>query len=378
MKRIVSFVLAAAVLLGLLPLSAGAEEYTVSAQSAMVMCADTGDVVYEKNADEKMLIASITKIMTAIVVIENADMSQSVEILPEWAAVEGSSMYLKCGESYTVYELLLGMMLASGNDAAAALAASVFGSESACADKMNEKAAELGMTGSHFTNPHGLDGAEHYSTARDMARLTVYCMENGSFRDIVSTNSAEIKGETYYNHNRLLREYNGCIGVKTGYTMAAGRTLVSCAERNGLRFVCVTLNAPDDWNDHRQLLDTAFDSCRLISLSKDDFKVRLEVASSVLGFADAVPEHDILLLVKTSDELKLELDAPRILFAGGIAGETVGSVGIYVNGALAARENLVYTDDVAINAEQRLGASERFGRMFSSLLGPYYTDGEML
>lgn len=375
MKKLISAFMAAALALCSLTLPAAAEEeHTLSAHSAIVLCADTGDVLFEKNADERMLIASITKIMTAIVVIENADLDEEIVIKPEWSAIEGSSMYANPGQSYTVRELLYGMMLNSGNDAAAALACTLCGDESAFADKMNEKARELGLENTSLRNPHGLDSDGHYSTARDMARLTAYCMENESFRSIVSTNCAVIKGVTYYNHNRLLREYHGCIGVKTGYTTAAGRTLVSCAERGGMRLICVTLNAPDDWNDHRYLLDRAFSEHRIVSFGADSFALTIELASSAASSARAVPAEDIKLLVGTDDELEVQLEAPRILFAGGIEGEKVGSLSVFLNGALAAREDLVYTEDVKIDPSERLRPYERILRIFDTALRPYYID----
>lgn len=376
MKKLLSLLLCICCALCLPAAAAHADEYELSAQSAILVCADTGDVLYEKNADDKMLIASITKIMTAIIVIENCDLDEQIKIRPEWSAVEGSSMYLKPDEYYTVSELLTGLMLVSGNDAATALACSMCGDEPSFAVKMNEKAKELGMENSSFRNPHGLDDPEHYSTARDMAILTSYCMENEEFRKIVSESCASVKDQTYVNHNRLLREYEGCIGVKTGYTMAAGRTLVSCAERNGMRLVCVTLNAPDDWNDHRYLLDTGFEDYRMAAYSDNNFKVSLDVASATKGTADAVPENDIKLLVKPKDEIDVKLEAPRILFAGGIKGEKVGEIHVFVNGELAASENLVYTDNVKQNNDRRLTIQERFGRWFDSVLRPYYISGE--
>ena len=343
MKKIVSAIIVGAVISAMLPISALAdEEHELSAHSAIVLCADTGDVIFEQNADERMLIASITKIMTAIVVIENADLDAQIVIKPEWSAIEGSSMYANPGQSYTVRELLYGMMLNSGNDAAEALACTVCGDESTFVEKMNETASRLGMENSSFRNPHGLDEDGHYSTARDMARLTAYCMENDDFRDIASTNCAVIKGVTYYNHNRLLREYEGCIGVKTGYTMAAGRTLVSCAERNGMRLVCVTLSAPDDWNDHKYLLDKAFSDYRIASYSPDSFKVTLDVASSAASTAEAIPQNEIKLLVRSDDELDIKLEAPRILFAGGIEGERIGKISLFVNGSCGAGEFGLY------------------------------------
>ena len=233
-------------------------ELAVSAKAAILMHADSGRVLYEKNADEHMLIASTTKIMTAIVVLEHCELDDLVEVDSRSAGIEGSSMYLKAGESYTVEDLLYGLLLVSGNDAASALALHVADSMEEFAELMNAKAAELGMTESSFKNAHGLDEEGHYSTARDMAKLAAYCMGNEDFARIAGTVSHTVGEQTLVNHNRLLREYDGCLGLKTGYTMAAGRTLVTCAERDGARYVCVTLNDPDDWDDHKALYDWAF------------------------------------------------------------------------------------------------------------------------
>ena len=231
-----------------------------AAQAAIVVHPETGTVLYEKNADARLGIASTTKIMTALVVLEHCALDESVEILPEYTAVEGSSMYLRAGETYTVEELLYGMMLVSGNDAAVALACHTAGSVQAFANMMNDKARTLGMTGSAFQNPSGLDAEGQYSTARDMAALTCAAMANDTFCTIVATERVTIGGQTLVNHNRLLRCYDGAIGVKTGYTKASGRALVSCAQRGATRFVCVTLSDPDDWNDHTRLLDWAFEN----------------------------------------------------------------------------------------------------------------------
>ena len=260
MKKTISLIICMAVLASVLTINAFAAPNDISAKAAILYCADTDDTLYAKNADERRLIASVTKIMTAIVVIENCNLDEVVKLKPEWCAVEGSSMYLDYKKTYTVRELLTGMMLVSGNDAATALACHLSGDERSFSAKMNEKAKQLDLENSSFRNPHGLDDDEHYSTARDLAKLAAYCMENEDFKQIASSYCAKIKDQTYYNHNRLLVEYDGCIGIKTGYTIAAGRTLVSCAERNGMRLICVTLSAPDDWNDHKKLLDYGFDN----------------------------------------------------------------------------------------------------------------------
>ena len=167
-----------AVIASVLTINAFAVPSDISAKSAILYCANTGEPLYVKNADEHRLIASVTKIMTAIVVIENCDLEEEVKLKPEWCGVEGSSMYLDYKKTYTVRELLTGMMLVSGNDAATALACHISGDERSFSAKMNEKAKQLGLENSSFRNPHGLDDDEHYSTARDIAKLAAYCMEN--------------------------------------------------------------------------------------------------------------------------------------------------------------------------------------------------------
>ena len=233
-----------------------AEAVEVSATAAVLLDADTGQVLYEKNGDERMLIASTTKIMTALVVLEQASLDDTITVTQAHMA-EGSSMYLKPGETVRVEELLYGLLLCSGNDAALALADHCGGLERFVAE-MNRKAAELGMTGTSFANPNGLDQEGHYSTARDMARLAACAVKNETLVRLCSTRSVTVGGRTMTNHNRLLRSIDGCIGLKTGYTRAAGRTLVSCVRRKGRTLVAVTLQDGNDWADHAALYEFGF------------------------------------------------------------------------------------------------------------------------
>lgn len=233
-----------------------AEALEVSATAAVLMDADMGQVLYEKNGDRQMLIASTTKIMTALVVLEHAAPDDVITVTPDHMA-EGSSMYLRAGETVRVEELLYGLLLCSGNDAALALTECAGGLTPFVA-LMNEKAAALGMAHTSFANPNGLDADGHYSTARDMAVLAAAAMENPTFRRICSSRSVTIGQRTMENHNRLLRQVEGCVGLKTGYTRAAGRTLVSCTERDGCRLVAVTLQDGNDWADHAALYDYGF------------------------------------------------------------------------------------------------------------------------
>ena len=233
-----------------------AEALEVSATAAVLMDADMGQVLYEKNGDRQMLIASTTKIMTALVVLEHAAPDDVITVTPDHMA-EGSSMYLRAGETVRVEELLYGLLLCSGNDAALALTECAGGLTPFVA-LMNEKAAALGMAHTSFANPNGLDADGHYSTARDMAVLAAAAVENPAFRRICSSRSVTIGQRTMENHNRLLRQMEGCVGLKTGYTQAAGRTLVSCTEREGCRLVAVTLQDGNDWADHAALYDYGF------------------------------------------------------------------------------------------------------------------------
>ncbi|MFC4404309.1 D-alanyl-D-alanine carboxypeptidase family protein [Gracilibacillus xinjiangensis] len=235
----------------------------VSAKSAVLIDQATGRVLYEKNANEKSLIASITKIMTAIVAIESGDLKEHVKVSNRAIGTEGSSIYLRKEDQFTLEELIYGLMLRSGNDAAVAISEQVGGSEEGFVHLMNEKASWIGMTDTHFDNPHGLDSDTHYSTAYDMAKLMKYAMDNEIFTEISGAESFKANDRDYawHNKNKLLTSYyDYCIGGKTGYTKAAGRTLVTSAEKDGQRLIAVTLNAPNDWQDHIQMFEWGFDT----------------------------------------------------------------------------------------------------------------------
>ncbi|MBA4495651.1 D-alanyl-D-alanine carboxypeptidase family protein [Paenactinomyces guangxiensis] len=244
------------------------------AQSAILMDAVSGRVLYEKEADKEMLIASLTKIMTAIVAIENGKMDELVTVGPNAVGVEGSSIYLKLGERVPLSTLLYGLMLRSGNDAAVAIAEYIGGSVEGFAYMMNEKAEYLGLQHTHFVNPHGLDAKNHYSSARDLAILTAYAMKNPIFREIVKTEVKVVSwpGEKwhrkFYNKNKMLRFYQWADGVKTGYTKKAKRTLVSSASKEGTQLITVTLNDGDDWRDSMMMLEYGFQHYDLVPVLK--------------------------------------------------------------------------------------------------------------
>lgn len=351
-------------------------ELAVSAKAAILMHADSGRVLYEKNADEHMLIASTTKIMTAIVVLEHCELDDLVEVDSRSAGIEGSSMYLKAGESYTVEDLLYGLLLVSGNDAASALALHVADSMEEFAELMNTKAAELGMTESSFKNAHGLDEEGHYSTARDMAKLAAYCMGNEDFARIAGTVSHTVGEQTLVNHNRLLREYDGCLGLKTGYTMAAGRTLVTCAERDGARYVCVTLNDPDDWDDHKALYDWAFANYSFAEVIPAGLSYEVPLISGAEMTAPAETEGAAYALIQNGESYDMELELPAFAFAPISEGERAGRAVACSDGQEIASVRIVYSEDVEVDRELKLTPGERFLRFWvlTGLSAPFYLE----
>ena len=351
-------------------------ELAVSAKAAILMHADSGRVLYEKNADEHMLIASTTKIMTAIVVLEHCELDDLVEVDSRSAGIEGSSMYLKAGESYTVEDLLYGLLLVSGNDAASALALHVADSMEEFAELMNAKAAELGMTESSFKNAHGLDEEGHYSTARDMAKLAAYCMGNEDFARIAGTVSHTVGEQTLVNHNRLLREYDGCLGLKTGYTMAAGRTLVTCAEHDGARYVCVTLNDPDDWDDHKALYDWAFANYSFAEVIPAGLSYEVPLISGAEMTAPAETEGAAYALIQNGESYDMELELPAFAFAPISEGDRAGRAVACSDGQEIASVRIVYSEDVEVDRELKLTPGERFLRFWvlTGLSAPFYLE----
>ena len=262
MKRTISLLAAILTAVGCLSLPAAAAPASapsVSAQCAIVTDAETGEVLYAKNPDQRSLIASTTKIMTGWLVCRDLDLEETYSVPPEAVGVEGSSLYLQEGETLTGEALLYGLMLHSGNDAAVTLAVACRGSQEAFTARMNRAARALGLDNTSYANPHGLDSEGNYSTARDLATLTAAALRDETFRRVVSTKTVTVDGDRVLtNHNKLLWRCEGCIGVKTGYTKAAGRILVSACQRGGRTLICVTLNAPDDWQDHCALYDWAY------------------------------------------------------------------------------------------------------------------------
>ncbi|QAT49411.1 D-alanyl-D-alanine carboxypeptidase [Caproiciproducens sp. NJN-50] len=363
LKKAISILLAA-LAAALFPCAARAQGTapSVSARSAVVIGAADGRVLYEKNSHEKLPIASTTKIMTALLTLEAAARGdETVLITPEMVRVEGSSMGLKAGDKLTLTALAEGMLSVSGNDAANSAAIAVGGSIQKFAALMNQKAAQLGLSDTHYVTPSGLDDEEHYSSAGDLAKLTAAALEDPEFARIVAQPKIKVRFSdpdrtvTYTNHNKLLSMYDGCTGVKTGFTKKSGRCLVSAAERNGVQLVAVTLSDPNDWEDHERLLDYGFS--RLTRYQADDsgFHLSLPVVGgaerSVLvagsaGTAALLPADEV-------KDLRRTVELPQFVYAPVTKGQVLGLVRYSNSDGTAATTKLTAGAAVPRQADHR-------------------------
>ncbi len=361
MKRIIAGT-AAALLAAVLFLQSPVR--AVSAQKALVLDAVTGRVLYEKNADQQALIASTTKIMTALIVCERCNVLDRMRIPKEAVGIEGSSMYLKEGEILTLQELLYGLMLSSGNDAAVALAIYCGGTVEGFAELMNDKAHALGLRNTHFENPNGLDSPGHYSTARDLAVLAAYAMENPIFYKTVSARTVTVGIRQLRNHNKLLWQVEGADGVKTGFTRAAGRILVSSATRDGRRLICVTLNDPNDWADHAALLEEGFSryAVRRIVSAGDRIGV-LEVESGSENHVEVLAAADLEFPLAEDEHPVMVLPGPGFVYSPVTEGADAGFAYVLIDGGAVARIPVVYGRTIEKEPEQDPGFWEKlFGR----------------
>ena len=338
-----------------------------TAKAMVVLEANNGHFLAAKNADARLPMASTTKIMTALVVLEHLPLDRVVTVSPDAVGIEGSSVYLFAGEQITVETLLYALLLSSANDAAVALAIETAGNVADFAALMNEKAANLGLTDTHFCNPNGLHDEAHYTTARELAILAAHALKNEVFAKIVSTRRHTVPQNgtdatrLFLNHNRLLANYEGAIGVKTGYTKASGRCLVSAAEREGLTLVCVTLSCPDDWRDHSKLLDWGFSE--YVSFTPTPPTLTLPVVGGEYGEVPLTPSTTLsLTLPKAHGEILCTVELPRFLFGGFEAGKEVGNLIYSQNGIEIGRIPLITAKSCA--PEQPLGFWARFKRIF--------------
>ncbi|MCM1298755.1 MAG: D-alanyl-D-alanine carboxypeptidase [Firmicutes bacterium] len=354
----------------LLPLLYSPEEnreaVTVSAASAVLINADTGTIIYSKNPYERRAMASTTKIMTALLTAEAGDLDSKFTADSYAIQAEGTSMGLKQGDIVTRRALLYGMLLPSGNDAANAAAVSISGSMSEFAKLMNSKAAELGLNNTRYVNPSGLDADGHYTTAYDLALLTKAALENPTFAGICQKASAQVEFgnppylRTLSNSNKMLWQYEGCIGVKTGFTDNARRCLVSAAERNGVTLIAVTLNDPDDWLDHTKMLDYGFTQVRPTEILLPS-PITVPVVGGISDSVNLTLSRSLTLPLsqKELQKVTFEIHTEPFLYAGFATGKIAGTAKIFLNGEYVATVNLTAENGVK-RSEAPVGALERF------------------
>lgn len=320
---------------------------SASNSAEIVMEVDTNRIVYSYNADAKKYMASTTKILTAIVIIENCNLNEVVEVNKQTTGIEGSSIYLEAGEKLTVKQLLYGLMLRSGNDCAQTLAVHCSKNISNFAALMNQTALKIGANNSNFVNPHGLHDDNHYTTANDLALISCYAMKNQTFREIVATKSITIPFTTrntkrlLINKNKILKEVDGATGIKTGYTKKAGRCLVSSAKRNGIEFVCVVLNCPSMFERSKTLLNKSLDNYK-------NYKVIDK--SEILKFIDVKNgekcgvsvKNDVILPLTTQERenISIKIETPQTLNKPIKKNKEIGVVKIY------CKNNLLFTEKI--------------------------------
>ena len=322
----------------------------ISARSAILLDGPTGRILYEKDADKQRLIASTTKIMTALIICEQTNVLDRVRIPQEAVGIEGSSMYLKAGEVLTVQQLLYGLMLHSGNDAAVALAIYCSGTVEGFAELMNDKAHRLGLHNTHFVNPNGLDSPGHYSTARDMAVLAAYAMENPIFAQTVSTKSVTVGDRILRNHNKLLWLLEGADGVKTGFTKAAGRILVSSCTRQGRRLIAVTMNDGNDWNDHQQLMENGFSNFSVRQIvRRGDCLGTMQIISGESECVELLAETDFSYALAYGENPEIVFAEPGFVYAPVVQGQEAGVAYVCLDGKPIGKVPLVFGQTIEIN-----------------------------
>ena len=325
---------------------------SLSARSAALYEPETKSFVYKKNFDLRLPMASTTKIMTALIALESLDPNKIVAVDDRAVGVDGSSIYLEIGEQMSAEDLIYALMLASANDAAEALAFEIAGDIDSFCTLMNDKAYELGARDTNFKNPHGLDASGHYTTAHDLSLISAAALSNPDFRKICSTYKktveSNIKERTVVNHNKLLKRYDGCIGVKTGYTQLSGRSLVGAAEKDGLTLISVTIDAPDDWSDHQTLLDYGFDTLKCISLIQSgDYSVQIPVINGTSPTVRATNAGKASVICeKNTPAPKEEIKITRYAIAPIKKGDKLGKIIYTINGITVREVDVIASDDV--------------------------------
>ena len=360
MKKILVFFLLLICLFQLCPIA------MASSGAFLIMDGRTREVLEQENGDYPLPMASTTKVMTAMVVLESAELSEKVSISAEAVGIEGSSLYIKAGEIYTVEELLYGLMLRSANDCAVALSIYVGGTEAGFVEMMNQKAQKMGLVKTHFENSNGLPADNHFTTARELALIMIEAMKNEDFRVITGSKNYMIKDQMIVNHNKLLTLYGGCIGGKTGYTMKAGRCLVSVAQKDGCPLVCVTLGRRDDWNIHTSAYEKWFDCLKSVTLAeKETYSIELNVAGG--GSVRAVNCDKMSARLFSYDgTAEPTAIAAEFIYGNKSVGDVVGTVEYWYYGVKICESPLVLIEDITVETKKELFVTRIF-RFFRRL-----------
>lgn len=371
MKRFLSLCIAFLLMLPAFSQPAAAVEYNgpCSAKAAVLIEATTGRILYAKNENTELPMASTTKIMSAMLTLEQENLDEYFTVDPQAIKVEGSSMGLVEGDQVTLRILAYGMLLPSGNDAANTAAVRIGGTTEAFVEMMNQRAADLGLKNTHFVTPSGLDAEGHHSTARDMAFLARAALKNPDFLAICSSKNAQLEfGNPPFkrwlkNSNKMLQNYEGAIGVKTGFTDEAGRCLVSAAQRDGVTLICVTLNDPNDWQDTADLFNYGFSQVTVQQIPADKAgELSLTVTGGEQSRCAVVPYGAATSVVEPS-ELATRVHLDRFYYAPVNAGDIVGRVEYLYDGEVVASQQLMAAETVG-----RGTAPEPDGGFLASLL----------
>lgn len=341
--------------------NANAIEVSTSAESAILMDAGSGRILYSYDAHKKLPMASTTKIMTALVALDKGNLDDIVKIKKESVGVEGSSIYLYEGEEISLRDLLYGLMLRSGNDSAVAIASYIGESEKDFISLMNNKAKKIGANDTNFVNPNGLENVNHYTTAYDLALITREALKNEEFKKIVSTKlwTANREKNNYFaNKNKTLWQYNGADGVKTGYTIRAGRCLVSSATRNQMQLIAIVLNDSNWFNDCYNLLNYGFDNyIPCLILDEGQFIRNIKVVNGKKEFLPVINKNTFIIPLREDekDKIKVNLGLPEQVAAPISKGDDLGEISVHLNGELIYNGKLIAKEDiVSINLIEKL------------------------
>lgn len=355
MKKLISLILIFVLLLNSGFCVSAENILDISAKSAVVVCADTLEIVYSKNMNEQLSMASTTKIMSAIIALEYGAVDEPITVTNDMIAVEGSSIGLVDGDEISLKTLVKGMLLESGNDAANAVAYIVGGNIPSFVAMMNNKAKEIGMNSTSFETPSGLDGENHYSTAFDMAVLGAYAIKNPEFRSVCQDESDVVYygnppyRRVFTNHNKLLDLYDGAFGIKTGFTKKSGRCLVSAVRKDDKTLVAVTLNAPDDWNDHIKMYDYAFENVKSVELTEDFSNIRLKVVGGIKDTISVEPLRVVEYTTMADDiDYNTKIFIQQFEYAPVYKGDIVGKVEFYYDESKIAEVPICATETVEI------------------------------